>query len=313
MKRFLIFCLVGALLLLCACQSPTPTPKPDLTPDSGPAQTQYDIIKDKAESDLRYRWIKAFLDHDEAVCADLALMSFSDPTAELQQSIYDWYEYLDEISFGRYQVSEPDESTVLFEFFVRESGYDVFPAGKYAYHVYQGLVAPVEWKKVQQAPEVENQDALALLNCLVPHVRDMDALTQQTDEAKIAVFNAIRYFHEKDGGDTERIAKRVVEEGARALFGLDEFAVPDSEATANGDYYEILGHGGTAIQHEITKVSEQDGMVELTVQFFADNMNTVKSYLVRYTFAAQEGSFSCRLTNVERLEDGVFSPYQRIV
>ncbi|MBQ2730891.1 MAG: hypothetical protein IJF24_02600 [Clostridia bacterium] len=347
MKRICLWMLSLLLLLLCACQStltpqaPTDPPPADEVQTETPEQnedpqepqqddekkkedekeetveykSEYEKIEALSEKDPRYRWIKLFLDRDSEGCANFLRDSFPQANGEREEQFDEWFAPLKTLTFGEYSVTEVtreheygEYSALIFEFEVIESSFDTFPVGTYAYEVIHGRMAPASWHKEDRL-EIQNEDAATLFHFVSSHIYSAAATKEPTESAKIGIFDAVKYFYRENGGELGKIPKEELQNGALAIFGVENFVPNDYEATLTDGVYHAIGHGGFSPSHEILEVKEDQNKVVVTAQFYADIMNLSKSHLVRYTIELTDGDYPVRLASVERLEDGVWDPY----
>lgn len=350
MKKVFIFVLITLFLFLCACQPSivqpeqtpdrmpnesekepqTAEPSPEVeqeAPPSGDSQNSTDFVVEENDDyrkiaeaaekeDVRYKWIKAFLDRDVKECADLAGRPWNTTFyGEREKSYEEWYSFLKELEFGVYSVKERTEISewgyevpiVRFEFEIVKSAYDVFPVGNYVYDVTEGRMSSADWKRIEEKPVLE-KDVGAFLDCLIYGIWAQDNIYDEKQQDHYCIVDAFEYFYTKNGGERENVPKAELEKGVKALFGIEKYVPTYYVETLNSGAYQINGHSGFTTAHRIESVTENGAKTEVVVQYFADIMSMVKSHKVKYVFETQKGDYPLRLTSVERISTGVFDP-----
>lgn len=231
------------------------------------------------KTDIRYEYIKAFLDGNKAKFEEL-----SDAKG--------LYTNIETLIIGGYQIKkiekkriydgeEYSEQKILFTLDVTGSGFVPIGAGQHSYYINEGIPCMYFSASGSETAETEAQAALSrLLNITMEYdIRDM-----QLTEYIITALRSIDPAESVKAADITEYAEKYFSVGNFMPDKRYEATLPDGTAV-----YEIPGHGGTHIifSHAGEK-PDGDDMI-LTVQFYADMSKLIKSHTVEYRMRKTDG------------------------
>ncbi|MBR5552583.1 MAG: hypothetical protein IKV98_01910 [Clostridia bacterium] len=271
----------------------------------------YQKIATYAESDVRYRWIQAFLDGNTEACIDLS--GFVKTPEE--DHCFVGYDSLESLKFGDFSVQEKnryytfyqcDQVVLEFNFEVLESECEAFPIGEYSYEVDYGRDA-AEWCKSGQLSVPTDKKLLRLVEMITPHIYGEKWQDASNEDTNLAVFLTALDIQKNQTPEQYNIHKDQLKKIAFDVFGISDFVPLSRDAEQNGEYYSSAVGGGFAVSKEIVSEKDEGNFTEIVVQFFSDAMKIVKSHKVKYVFQNTDDFY--RLTKVETLKKGAFEPY----
>ncbi len=272
-----------------------------------PTQTEdYAYLCEHSEV-AAYKWVKAILDKDPAVCTDLA---FSYPEGEQRHE--EWYNWLYQIKLGGYSVKidhgdDPDsfyDDELAFVFEVVESAYDIFPEGEYAYRVSSGGLFYIWWTPVEKKELNLDYDISRAMRVLPLYTWSLDP--SWLDGRGAGGIFSVAYSLK---GEERGISAEDLKDAVYNVFGIENFASGGGVAIEQDGYFVIMGGGGLNMMHNLVEVKHNGAFTEVYVQMYGDLMKTVRSYYVKYVFEKTDGEYPYRVISIETLDEGITDPY----
>lgn len=276
------------------------------------AAEDYDYICEMAESDVRFKWVKAFIEKDIETCVDMVRTRSEEYWTERDRKYAEWFEYLDLIEIGDYSAEIGtavdtfgyEYEYLMFSFEITDSDYDVFPVGTYSYRISEGVMSDAAWTRTDiTEPEMDEWFEWSML--LYAHILTLDETSEYWDMASDAIFQIIHAESNVNGITTEEAFKT----DAFAAFGIEDYVPNVYGAVAVDGGYTVRAGGGPVAHYRVDKVEQTGGTTDIYLQFYADPMNTVKAYYVKYSFEKIEGKYPYKLLSVDILDEGMYFPF----
>ncbi len=269
----------------------------------------YGYICEMAQSDVRFGWVKAFIEKDVTACADMMQIFSEEYWDERNYKYYEWFEYLNLIELGGYSVEltkdDNGNDELYFNFEIVKSDYDVFPIGTYRYAVYEGMMSKAAWVRVDKE-EPELDEWISENISYFVQILTLDKASDYWKRAADGIYLAV--FAQKAQTDN-LISVEALQAGALAMFGIEDFVPGDGFALPVDGGYSMKGRGGVVAEFELDKLETDGAKSDIYVQFFADPVHTVKSYYVKYSFEKTDGDHPYKLLSVEVIDEGKYSPF----
>ena len=271
----------------------------------------YETIKEKSFYDVRYKWIKAFIDKDAKSCSELLHILPDEYQSERDKLYESWYEPIRTLAFGKINVEEKDDY-VSFTFEITESKYDVFPVGSYTYKVREGVVSKISWEKSSDEEMNESfNDIHDLIKVISPHSfysfnNESKKISDKGDEA---IFYTLHFCHSRWFGNSAGMTEEELKEGAHEMFGIDDYIPPETVAEYREGRYLLKSHGGHSVSAKIVKTEENGSEYTCYLQLYADPMDMAKSYLVKYTLRKIDTKYRYEFEEIEIKDEGLYEPF----
>lgn len=292
---------------------------------------------EKAETDVRYKWITSFIGKDIEGCAEV----IADGWPEI-----DYYKELmaplEKLEFGSYRVvdieDEDPASTdrLIFEFTVIRSDYDVYPVGFYKVNINKNLIhnfalAFIEKPKTESLSRLDDEVISKAANDLKPVTTLFDNAYNVNypedpygdEKGWLAMSEHLvhTYVDAKNGkypqtyGDGEYVTLAEVIYRIYAMIG-GKYTLHKSSyiLTPDGDYTTV-GHGGTMMLREIVGYSDNitavvNGSAEIfyvDVRYYSDGARFSEAFTVRYTFDRVASVYGLVLHGIEKINDNGYT------
>lgn len=309
-----------------------------------------DDIKEKAGTNNIYKWIAAFLERDIEGCAEIADMAeimgehvyVSGPDFRFNKTARldyyrELYRPLETIVFDSYDVEEIMNETaedVKFSFVIKESGYELFPAGEYECYLTlarDGVIV----RKYTKSPSLADEKAGDYENPAIRLVGELAPYCQSLNEENRMIAPYFRElsdigiellaFRNAEGGDYYKLGhtKSEIQASVKEMFGIEDFTLNSERENRvcklGATYYdESIGmycEGGRgsigAPYYEIKSIREDDSSAVVDVQFYGDQMCFTKGPLVRYTLIKTASACGFRFEKIETVSEGcdIYAPY----
>ncbi len=252
----------------------------------------YSEIEQKSDSDPRYEWIKAFIDGNSIKCAELATPWSVEGVDNIKLEQYiEWYKPLETIKLGKYEVEEINDK-VRFTFEIVESDHELLCKGNYSFNVSIGAYSEVYWtnENIYEYSETYN-DVVDLVRIFAAYCRDFPCDSKTLEEVFTGVYMCVHYCNTRWFDGDGKLSEYNVSDGAKSLFGLEEYSVPQSVAEYSEGVYSIKQGGIGLVPMDIVKVVTNDGFIEITVRFYEDTMKTVLSSDVKYILIITDNKY----------------------
>ena len=308
MKRLFIILLCVFAFCIGGCTYPS-----SKEADHADTEKTYEHIKNKADSDVRYRWIKAFLDKDYNTCAELLSVFPKEQQTERDKLYSDWYKILTQLTFGDYSVKETDKF-LIFSFDIIKSNYYGFNIGSYTYKVTNGVSAAVYWERMDAEQCIVDEDIRSLITIMAPHIwsfeNPQDNLNSHIDNRiEKGIFYVLYFCQNNWLGNNGAIDEADISTGAYEMFGVKDYEPPKSIADYNENGYSLKYLGAPCASFDIVEVKKTGQQHKVYVQFYADSMKVIKSYYVEYIFEKTDSEYRYKIQSAEVLDEGTYSPF----
>ena len=216
------------------------------------------------KEDERYLLIKAFLNGDTAVMEEKGC---------LEKGVLDDYKTL---KIGAYTIYPRDDYTVIFSFDIIESGLDTMPVGEHTVLV----ESPYD-----------------------TYFTTYNKIYDEASAAQYALFEWDVFYKICDYSDPASLTGEQKEDYISSLteyvlwskseFTLDEFQeyaykisglkdiIPSDDYLCDG-LYSVHRCGGIMYSYEVIDEKTENGITTVTIQFYADWAETIKSHVIEY-------------------------------
>ncbi len=304
---------------------------PSVTVDAAKDAEAYGYITAKAENDLRFSFVKAYIDGDGM--AMLRTLTAVDYFPEIADRYADWIQAFEDFreSFGitGYEASESkygDEygaqyDSVLFRFSVYESKNENVLCGTYEMHV---IVSELDGTVFVKNVNISNKNAA--IESLIPSdarllwwaIPCYDTISQgYTDEwcRDMVIMDTIFLTvadHDYTNGTPGMTADQVVA-AAKELFGVSTFSLTDAALYVGADdgLYHVGGHGGISGYYELLYAEKDGDGYIVRMRLYADEAYLVPSDEYEIRIKPSNGLYDWVFDYVKLLKTGEVSPFFR--
>ncbi len=269
------------------------------TPDTVDALDELSLLG-ISETDARYKYIEAFTTGDTVTLEEVCGVTPGMYDEYRKMKVEKWVAYLETTETGHnylhfsFKVTGSsffENNTMIDGYIVSEGLNGVYLHPHYDSHV-RGLVDASNSQEflISFLQSASVQD--------IPTTDDMDDITRWL----LTCFLTNRI----DFGDYDRppITLETMQKYAYDYFGIEGFT-PHKTHKIDGGYGEV-GHGGHGQAFRVISHKQNDNIVTMQVQFYADASKTVKSDLWEYVF--EEDLVPC-LVSCTKLDDAEYEPY----
>lgn len=298
------------------------------TPVHKNAEVSADHLE-KAETDVRYKWITSFIGKDVDGCAEVL-------AEHGKRDAFDDYKKLlaplEDMYFRYYEVTDIEEEypgdadRLLFKFYVERSNYDVYPVGYYEAELSVGGIdsfgcylvkrpkLPASGNMVEYEKELEFVSHFFALCSNVNFPED-----PYSDEGGWwNMTENLLLIYEKANGitnsDDVRITKAELIELAYELYGIENYQLnPRGYGESADGYCCRLGHGGTSVKVDTIRVNEENGVISFDVRYYGDVTRFGIAHVVRYSIERTDSPYGFRLVKIEKIVDNGVSHWARMV
>lgn len=282
-------------------------------------ESEYEFIEKMAENDIRYKWVKAFIDKNSETCANMVQNLPQEYWTERNELYFEWYKKIESLEFGEYSVEEINEDssikTLSFKFEIVKSELDTIPVGTYLYHITEGVIASVHWEKIEpndSVSSIENSsDIVTILTLLTPQIQSFNANDYTVTENKqidSGIYYVLDYCYKNWLGVDYGMTRENIEVGAKQMFGISNYIPPSDITNFNNGVYTSNYLPSYSVAHDILSIEENDGEYSCYVQFYSDPMKIVKSCKVRYVFEKNNSEYRYTVKSIETVDSGMYSP-----
>lgn len=263
-----------------------------------------------------FEYIQAFLNKDTQTLEDMS---------DTPRGAYDIYKTLE---FGDYKITatlNPNHETlygfghhIFLKINIVSSDAEYLPEGEYSFKIENGVSSGHFIQdgngnyNPESAPDTPVQLSLYnwLNTCGSYMFYDYDSLSgEELIWYSLDIMDYLLCTYAKI--ESEWTLEKV-QEYVKKYFGIDGF-IPVTQymvAEESGLYY-IEGHGGEIWAYKYINETEENGIIKLTVQFFADASKTVKSHTVEYTMQALDNGI--KFIGSKIMYESQYAPYHRSV
>lgn len=247
----------------------------DVSIETGLSITDIEDFEDLGltKDDYRYLAIKAFLDGDTTTLEELG---------GFEEGIFDSYKTL---KIGEYSIYLGEYEVVFFKFNVTESGLDTMPVGQYTYLVDTGMGT---WFSPKNRTSIElTTPHKAIYYWIIMSgeytFHDLESL-DETEKLyyERVIIDYILVLH--DGITLEQF-----QEYARILFGINDLTPSEFYKSETG-LYSLPPRGGSTWSNKVLSETEENNITTITIQFYADWAETIKSHVIEYKLMNVDGN-----------------------
>ncbi len=301
---------------------------PSITPDPEGDAAAYAKIAAKAEDDVRFRFVKAYIDGDgeEMVRTLWEVDYYPGGAAGFSDWVKAFEEYRGSFEITRYDAFDGTETNeygaeverVVFTFSVYETGNDKVPVGEKEMIITGSYMDGTVWVTV---PALEEKNAA--LRSLIPSDADLlwwaipiygmiaDGYTDGWDRDMVIMDTIFLTIpdHDYTNGAPGMTADQL-RNAAKELFGISAFNLTEPAAYVGDDgLYHVGGHGGIASFYEVLSAEKDgDGFI-VRMRLFADKAYLVPSDEYEIRIKPSGGLYDLVFDYVKVLEHGEISPY----
>ena len=238
---------------------------------------------------MYYQYIKAFLECD------------TDTLEQLTWVTAGTYNEYSTIKLDKnYSVTiEGEYNDIYFNFIIRESGVEHLPVGEYSMHISDGplgltMLAKDYYEKAEQngsdsaAYEAVNRWLRLGYRYLLP---DYNELSDEEKEWYNRTAAEYIFFAFADEVGENSWTPEILQSYVKKYFDIDDF--PMDCYPMNGGVYDLsyTAHGTHHWCSRYVGETVVDDMTTVTVQFFADGSETIKSHTVEYKLQYVDGGY----------------------
>ncbi len=300
---------------------------PAITPDPDGDAAAYAEISGKIDSDVRFRFVKGFIDGDAV--ATLQALEGVDLNLMHDTGFEDWArafeKYRESFKITRYSATETtitneygaEEERVVFDFSVYESSNENVPVGERQMIVTISFMDGTVWVK-DSAIEAQNDELYAAVPAdaelvwrAIPCYRMISGGYTDDWPRDILLMDTIfltipgvEYSDDAPGMTAAQIA-----DAARELFGVDNFDGSKVDLYESDGLYHVMGHGGAMNFYEIVSAERYGDGYVIRLRVYADRAYLIPSDLYEIRIEPSDGIYDWVFGSVETIERGELAPY----
>ncbi len=272
-----------------------------------------------AETDVRYKWIVAFLNGDAETCANMSCDAqpyvIEDREKVLEIMTEELRKLFDGITVADYSVEkitdEYKNEYLQFDFKIVASNVEIFPSGDYSVTISRyGLFSPsIYFTHREGTVHISDENEAFFANHM------FDSWYGVTDYPKGNGFWSslvLFYLYERAYGVDEtvpgltRLTPAQLDEIALEVYG-EGFEVNDwcfeYHDGENGEepYYTVRAMGGVVSFYNIISRTENDSIITYDVAYYADPMTLIPAKIFRYTVEKNDSEYGFKLVGVKEI------------
>lgn len=227
------------------------------------------------KKDDNYRLIKAFLDGDTTAMEKIIFF---------EAGVYDSYKTL---KIGEYSIRLGENRRLIFSFNVIESGLDTLPVGEHTFIADWGYFSLNNENLVEQTPAQKalyRWHVLYRSDCGIYDFSNPESLVDY--EKEIYLSSLSNYIIMTHG----ELTLQEFQQYAFKITGNSNIQPTDLDIYENGKY-GIFARGGVSLSHKYIDEKEENGITTVTIQFYADWAETIKSHVIEYKLKNIDGDW----------------------
>ncbi len=311
-----------------SAQTDPPSTEPAIEIDPEADLAEYREISARAAGDVRYGFVKAFIDGDAAgvlrSTEDVDLKAEHDPVFDDWARAFDGYRSSFKITryACREEVIESEwgtgEETVVFSFTVYESSCPDMPVGEKRFDITNSYISETAVVNDHEAAEnsrrfsgeiPEDADlvwfAVPCLGTIADGYNDGWSSDGVIMDIIFLSLPGVSYSDDAPGMTAEEIS-----DAAKELFGIDAFNVSDTLLYVGEDgLYHIGGHGGSVVSYYVTYAGPEGDGYRITIRSYADSAHLIPSDLYEIRIVRGRDRYDWVFESVTAVERGEIRPY----
>lgn len=241
------------------------------------------------KTDIRYLFLKAFIEGD---------IETLERMANAVEGVYDSYKSME---LGEYSITRTDihpisplnqsrDGFIIFNFDLLSSENEILHAGRHSRLIEYGLC--------MEMTDYENYEVFPVLTeaQIVIRLFSMHGFTSFPDfKSKnyrgYSVVSPVYILSRLNKDDYKPRAAEEIIAYAKKYFDIDDYIIDEEFLVKTEDGYDILGMGAPSPSFNLVSEEIRDGITVVTVQFWADFSQTVKSVLVEFFLEPLDGDY----------------------